>query len=327
MGPEPGDASAPARHSAFPLLRSFPARKGSRAGSGNGWRLLAPPRRPSWRPGGGAAQYGAEVLGCPCPDPAKPGAAPARVLLPAALGDRARPCRAARYRRAPGAGRVGAAGPRVGGRWAPLAPQRALGGPLAWAVRGRPLSPVPAPVPGLACGSGGERQAAAGPVGGTRWYRGALGGSAARSPAARAGAPRPDPVSAGPAPWSFPAGARPARPAGVSLPGGRQAGPRVGRAPGDWARPRGARGVPPVPRGRGAGRLGWSGPRREGRTRPPGERGAAGKGIRRAERPGPPGGGAASGNGAHGLPATSGPGLGPGSVFPAIVSKAVEPGG
>lgn len=94
-------------------------------GRGNGWRLSAPPRRPSWRLRRRcrAGQSGSARLALPgpCEAPARP---PARVLLPAALGDRARPQGAARCRRAAGVRAGGAgrgAGPgrraRPGGGW------------------------------------------------------------------------------------------------------------------------------------------------------------------------------------------------------------------
>uniref|UniRef100_A0ABI7Z3E1 Protein RER1 n=10 Tax=Carnivora TaxID=33554 RepID=A0ABI7Z3E1_FELCA len=107
--PPPQDANTHAQHSAFPPLTSLPPRGppanglGARAGSGNGWRLSAPPRRPSWRLRRRCrtGQSGSARLSLPgpCEAPARP---PARVLLPAALGDRARPQGAARYRMSEG---------------------------------------------------------------------------------------------------------------------------------------------------------------------------------------------------------------------------------
>lgn len=162
----------------FRRLRPFrredrPAnRLGAGTGSGNGWRLLAPPRRPYWRPGGGAAQYGAEVLGCLFPDRAKRRRGP-RPRLPSRGSWRPRSAAAepqgtggrraggsGRDRRDPGGGRGAAAGPRtraeIGGAgwtgsargWAPCGPPASPGRgrcpPLRGAVVASPLRCSPA---------------------------------------------------------------------------------------------------------------------------------------------------------------------------------------
>lgn len=92
-------------------LRDSPANGlGARTGSGNGWRLTAPPRRPSWKPGRRCRAGLSGSARLPLPGPSEtPARQPPASSFPRPSGDRVRPQWTARcWRAGRGWGRAGA---------------------------------------------------------------------------------------------------------------------------------------------------------------------------------------------------------------------------